>query len=169
MKPFCACVYIYIKRERERCAYKPVLAREREARFNFKKVTSKCRNQEGQKRNFAKHVQGPSPPTSPPTQATAFANIAQHWLDKYKKSNNENSNKHPRSFPQLPNNSSSPAPKGSQKATKSLPKGATKHQTSTQKHSKTLPDPTPEKVTNKNTFIFFYAAPGVQNGTPKAI
>ena len=28
----------------------------------------------------------PLPPTSPPTQATAFANIAQHWLDKYKKS-----------------------------------------------------------------------------------
>ena len=53
--------------------------------FQFKKITSKCRNQEGQQRNFAKHVQGPSPPTSPPTQATAFANIAQHWLDKHQK------------------------------------------------------------------------------------
>ena len=69
---------------------KPVLAWKREARFNFKKITSKCRNQEGQQRNFAKHVQGPPPPTSPPTQATAFANIAQHWLDKHRKNNNIN-------------------------------------------------------------------------------
>ena len=30
--------------------------------FQFKKITSKCRNQEGQQRNFAKHVQGPPSP-----------------------------------------------------------------------------------------------------------
>ena len=53
--------------------------------FQFKNITSKCRNQEGQQRNFAKHVQGPPSPTSSPTQATAFGNIAQHWLDKHKK------------------------------------------------------------------------------------
>ena len=106
--------------------YKPVLAWEQEARFNLTKNTIKYRNQEGQQRNFAKHVQGPSPPTSPPTQATAFANIAQHWLDKYRKSNNKNTKKHPRSFPQLPSNSSRPAPKGFQKATKKLPKATKK-------------------------------------------
>ena len=33
--------------------------------FQFKKITSKCRNQEGQQRNFAKHVQGPPSPHLP--------------------------------------------------------------------------------------------------------
>ena len=65
---------------------KPVLAREREARFNFQKRLSKCRSKKKQQSNLAKHVQGPGqhvqalptlptphtphPPT-PPTQAHA--------------------------------------------------------------------------------------------------
>ena len=43
-----------------------MLAREREARFDFQKCLSKCRSKNRQRRNFAKHVQGtPSPHLSP--------------------------------------------------------------------------------------------------------
>ena len=64
---------------------KPVLAWEREARFNLKKLQANVETRRGNKETLQSMCKAPSPPTSPPTQATAFANIAQHWLDKHKK------------------------------------------------------------------------------------
>ena len=138
-------------------------------RFNFQKDTSKCRNQEGQQRNFAKHVQGPSPPTSAPTQATAFANIAQHWLDKYKKSNNENKTKNildlSHSYPAIP---AAPLPKASNKLPKRYQKGAKSIEKASNKHPKTLPDPTPEKVTKKTPLFYVLWCRWSPKSTPKA-
>ena len=64
---------------------KPVLAWEREARFNLKKLQANVETRRGNKETLQSMCKAPPPPTSPPTQATAFANIAQHWLDKHKK------------------------------------------------------------------------------------
>ena len=61
---------------------KPVLAWEREARFNFKKLQANVETRRGNKETLPSMCKAPPSPTSPPTQATAFANIAQHWLDK---------------------------------------------------------------------------------------
>ena len=68
-----------------RAIKKTVLAREREARFNFQKCLGKCKSRRSNKETLQSMCKALPPPTSPPTQATAFANIAQHWLDKYKK------------------------------------------------------------------------------------
>ena len=62
-------------------SYKPVLAWEQEARFNLKKLQANVETRRGNKETLQSMCKDPSPPTSPPTQATAFANIAQHWLD----------------------------------------------------------------------------------------
>ena len=64
---------------------KPVLAWEREARFNLKKLQANVETRRGNKETLQSMCKAPPPPNSPPTQATAFANIAQHWLDKHKK------------------------------------------------------------------------------------
>ena len=142
--------------------------------FQFKKITSKCRNQEGQQRNFAKHVQGPSPPTSPPTQATAFANIAQHWLDKHKKNKKitENTLKLSRNVENLfrnasktlqilpkatkqaqnPTNVSKATPKAAkvhQKSPKGGPKAPTRVQKDAKKLPKSIPTDTPKRVLNR--------------------
>ena len=113
----------------------------------------------------------PLPPTSPPTLATAFANIAQHWLDKYKKSNKK-TKKHLRSFPQLPSNSSSPVPKGSQKATKRLPKSirkaSTNHSKCIQKASQNPPGPHPRKGNQKNILILCFMVPLVTKMDPRS-
>ena len=82
---------------------KPVLAWEREARFNFKKLQANVETRRGKKETLQSMCKAPSPPTSPPTQATAFANIAQHWLDKHKKNKKiiENTSKLSRNFENL--------------------------------------------------------------------
>ena len=68
-----------------RAIKKPVLAWEREARFNLKIMQANVETRRGNKETLQSMCKAPSPPTSPPNQATAFANIAQHWLDKHRK------------------------------------------------------------------------------------
>ena len=55
--------------------------------FQFKKLQANVETRRGKKETLQSMCKAPSPPTSPPTQATAFANIAQQWLDKHKKNN----------------------------------------------------------------------------------
>ena len=74
------------KKNPKRHENKPVLAREREARFNLKKLQANVETRRGNKETVQSMCKAPPPPTSSPTQATAFGNIAQHWLDKHKKS-----------------------------------------------------------------------------------
>ena len=97
----------------------------------------------------------PLPPTSPPTQATAFANIAQHWLDKYKKSNKKTQKNIldlSKSYPAIP---AAPLPK----APKKLPKG---YQNASNKHQKNTPKPSrtpPQKSNQQHTLIFVFILP----------
>ena len=109
----------------------------------------------------------PPPPTSPPTQATAFANIAQHWLDKHKKNKKiiENSLKLSRNVEHLVRNSPETLQillKATHKAhnptnvSKAIPKAAKVHQKSpkgspkapkrVQKNSKQLPKNIPKGI-----------------------
>ena len=82
-------------------------------------------------------------PPPPHTQATAFANIAQHWLDKYKKSNKKtNILDLSHSYPTIP---AAPLPKVPKTLPKSYQKVPQSINKAHQKHSKTLPDLIPEK------------------------
>jgi hypothetical protein len=110
----------------------------------------------------------PLPPTSPPT---AFANIAQHWLDKYKKSNKKTQKNIldlSHSYPAIP---AAPLPKAPKKLPKGYQKASKKHPKSNQKapkkHPETLPDPTPEKVTKKTPLFCFLCCPWSPKWTPK--
>ena len=135
--------------------------------FQFKKNTSKCRNQEGQQRNFAKHVQGPSPPTSPPTQATAFANIAQHWLDKYKKSDKQTQKNILDLSHSYPASPAAPLPKAPKKLPKNYQKGTKKHRESAQKAPQNPPGPHPRKVTKQTPLCCFLCCPWSPKWTTK--
>ena len=144
---------------------KPVLACEREARFNLKKLQANVETRRGNKETLQSMCKAPPPPTSPPTQATAFANIAQHWLDKHKKNKKitENTLKLTRNVKNLFGNGPKTLqilPKATKQAqnptnvSKATPKAAKVHQKSSkggpkapkrlQKDSKKLPKSTPE-------------------------
>ena len=104
---------------------KPVLAMEREARFNLKKIQANVETRRGNKETLQSMCKAPTPPPAPPTQATAFANIAQHWLDKYKKNKKitENTLKLSRNVEKLFRNA--------QKTLQILPKATTQAQNPT--------------------------------------
>ena len=110
----------------------------------------------------------PLPPTSPPTLATAFANIAQHWLDKYKKSNKKTQKdildlSH--SYPAIP---AAPVPKAPKKLPKGYQKASKKHPKSIQKASQNPPGPHPRKGNQKNTLILCFMLPLVTKMDPQS-
>ena len=137
--------------------------------FQVTKIQANVETRRGNKEETLQSMcKAPLPPTSPPTLATAFANIAQHWLDKYKKSNKKTQKdildlSH--SYPAIP---VAPVPK----APKKLPKATKKHPKSIQKapekHPKTLPDPTPEKVTKKTPLFCVLCCPWSPKWIPKS-
>ena len=53
--------------------------------FQFKKLHANVETRRGNKETVQSMCKAPPPPTSPPTQVTAFANIAKHLFDKHKK------------------------------------------------------------------------------------
>ena len=94
--------------------------------FQFTKIQANVETRRGNKETLQSMCKAPLPPTSPPTLATAFANIAQHWLDKYKKSNKKTQNNIldlSHSYPAIP---AAPVPKAPKKLPKSTPKGTPK-------------------------------------------
>ena len=120
---------------------KPVLAWEREARFNLKKIQANVETRRGNKETLQSMCKAPLPPTSPPTQATAFANIGQHWLDKYKKSNKKTQKNIldlSHSYPAIP---AAPLPKASNKLRKEYQKASKERP----KRSQNPPGPHPRK------------------------
>ena len=98
-------------------------------------------------------------PTSPPTQATPFPNIAEHWVDKYKKSN-KHTQKHildlSHSYPAIP---AAPLPKAHKKLPKEYQKAFKKHPKSTPKPSRTPPQKSNQKT---HPYFGFSAAPRLQ-------
>ena len=134
---------------------KPVLAWEREARFNFKKLQANVETRRGNKETLQSMCKAPlPPPPHPPKPRHSPTLLSTGWINT--RNLIKNTKKHPRSFPQLPSNSSSPAPKGSQKATKNLPKVSKKHQKKIPKALQNPPGPHPRKVTNGNSLILFF-------------
>ena len=140
--------------------------------FQFEKTTSKCRNQEGQQRNFAKHVQGPPSPPPPhppkPRHSPTLLSIGRinrrNLITKTQKNILDLSH----SYPAIP---AAPLPKAPKKLPKSYQKGTKKHPKSIQKASKIPPGPHPRKVTNKNIQKALQNSPGphprkVTNETP---
>ena len=142
---------------------KPVLAWEREARFNFKKLQANVETRRGNKETLQSMCKAPLPPTSPPTQATAFANIAQHWQDTYKKSDTKTQKNIldlSHSYPAIP---AAPLPKAPKKLPKSYQKATKKHPKSITKPSRTPP----QKSNQKNSLILVFLLPRVSKMDPK--
>ena len=123
---------------------KPVWAWEREARFNLKKIQANVETRMGNKETLQSKCKAHLPPP-PHTQATAFANIAQHWLDKYKKSHEKTQTNIldlSHSYPTIP---AAPLPKVPKKLPTNYQQVQKNIKKAPQKHTKTLPDPIPEK------------------------
>ena len=101
-----------------------------------------------------------------PHRPTHPSHGIRQWLDKYKKSNNKNKKNildFSYSYPAIP---AAPLPKASKKLPKRYQKGTTNIEKASKKHPKTLPDPTPEKVTKK-TPLFVFMLPLVTKIDPQ--
>ena len=131
--------------------------------FQFKKITSKCRNEEGQQRNFAKHVQGPPSPHLPTHPSHSIRQHCSALPGKHKKNRKiiENTSKWSRNAKNLfrnapktlqilpkatkqaqnPTNVSKATPKAAKVHQKS-PKGGPKAPQMVQKDTKKLPKST---------------------------
>ena len=127
--------------------------------FQLKKIQANVETRRGNKETLQSMCKAPLPPTSPPTLATAFANIAQHWLEKYKKSNKKTQKNIldlSHSYPAIP---AAPLPKAPNKLGKNCQQGTKKHQQNIQKACQNRPGPHPRKVTKKTPVCCFLWCP----------
>ena len=151
--------------------------------FQFKKLQANVETRRGNKETLQSMCKAPSPPTSPPTQATAFANIAQHWLDKHKKNNKINRkyikivkkcrkslqkrSKNLADPPQSDQTSPEPdkrlksypqscesSPKVSRRRPQGSPNGPKRHQKASKKHPGRYPETRPEPNPEPETPFF---------------